>query len=46
MTSPFEALLPSTERALLHRVAVAQAEGRAPSLVGAVARGLSNERCN
>ncbi|WP_406861984.1 serine hydrolase domain-containing protein [Streptomyces sp. HUAS MG47] len=38
MTSPFEALLPSTERALLHRVAVAQAEGRAPSLVGAVAR--------
>lgn len=38
MTSPFEALLPSTERALLHRVAVAQSEGRAPSLVGAVAR--------
>ncbi|WP_418958029.1 serine hydrolase domain-containing protein [Streptomyces tritici] len=38
MTSSFEALLPSTERALLHRVAVAQAEGRAPSLVGAVAR--------
>ncbi|UUN27977.1 serine hydrolase [Streptomyces sp. FIT100] len=38
MTSPHEALLPSTERALLHRVATAQAEGRAPSLVGAVAR--------
>ncbi|MEV1052704.1 serine hydrolase domain-containing protein [Streptomyces sp. NPDC049887] len=38
MTSPFEALLPSTERTLLHRVAVAQSEGRAPSLVGAVAR--------
>ncbi|MEU2431398.1 serine hydrolase domain-containing protein [Streptomyces sp. NPDC007861] len=38
MTSPHEALLPSTKRALLHRVATAQAEGRAPSLVGAVAR--------
>ncbi|MEJ8658410.1 serine hydrolase domain-containing protein [Streptomyces sp. MS1.AVA.4] len=38
MTSPFEALLPSTERALLHRVATAQSEGRAPSVVGAVAR--------
>ncbi|WP_351230570.1 serine hydrolase domain-containing protein [Streptomyces sp. NPDC002133] len=38
MTSPFEALLPSTERALLHRVATAQSEGRSPSLVGAVAR--------
>ncbi|MGW2560610.1 serine hydrolase domain-containing protein [Streptomyces sp. NPDC001514] len=38
MTSPFESLLPSTERALLHRVAVAQSEGRSPSLVGAVAR--------
>ncbi|MFD7439869.1 serine hydrolase domain-containing protein [Streptomyces sp. NPDC059909] len=38
MTSPFEALLPSTERALLHRVASAQSEGRSPSLVGAVAR--------
>ncbi|MFF8832087.1 serine hydrolase domain-containing protein [Streptomyces sp. NPDC015131] len=38
MTSSFEALLPSTERALLHRVATAQAEGRAPSLVGGVAR--------
>ncbi|MFJ8667902.1 serine hydrolase domain-containing protein [Streptomyces sp. NPDC093600] len=39
MTSSFEALLPSTERALSHRVAVAQAEGRSPSFVGAVARG-------
>ncbi|QGV79645.1 serine hydrolase domain-containing protein [Streptomyces ficellus] len=38
MTSSFEALLPSTERALLHRVATAQVEGRTPSLVGAVAR--------
>ncbi|GAA4910758.1 serine hydrolase domain-containing protein [Streptomyces coeruleoprunus] len=36
--SSFEGLLPSTERALLHRIATAQAEGRAPSLVGAVAR--------
>ncbi|QNS05240.1 serine hydrolase domain-containing protein [Streptomyces xanthii] len=33
-----EELLPSTRRALLHRVAVAQSEGRAPSLVAAVAR--------
>ncbi|MFJ3905155.1 serine hydrolase domain-containing protein [Streptomyces sp. NPDC090025] len=32
------ALLPGTERALLHRIAVAQAEGRAPSLVGGVVR--------
>ncbi|MFD3524346.1 serine hydrolase domain-containing protein [Streptomyces sp. NPDC058653] len=38
MTSPFEDLLPGTRRALLHRVATAQSEGRAPSLVGAVAR--------
>ncbi|MFD7321317.1 serine hydrolase domain-containing protein [Streptomyces sp. NPDC059875] len=38
MTSPFDVLLPSTERALLHRVAVAQSEGRSPSFVGAVAR--------
>ncbi|MER6995334.1 serine hydrolase domain-containing protein [Streptomyces sp. NPDC000410] len=38
MTSEFEELLPSTERALFHRVAVAQAEGRTPSLVGAVVR--------
>lgn len=33
------ALLPATERALLHRLAVAQAEGRAPSLVGGTVRG-------
>ncbi|MET9801910.1 serine hydrolase domain-containing protein [Streptomyces sp. NPDC006368] len=38
MTSSIEALLPSTERALLHRIATAQAEGRVPSLVGAVVR--------
>lgn len=38
MTSPFEDLLPGTRRALLHRIATAQAEGRAPSVVGAVAR--------
>ncbi|MFF5723378.1 serine hydrolase domain-containing protein [[Kitasatospora] papulosa] len=37
MTSS-EALLPGTRRALLHRVATAQAEGRAPSLVAAVRR--------
>ncbi|MEU6603898.1 serine hydrolase domain-containing protein [Streptomyces shenzhenensis] len=36
-TSPDE-LLPATRRALLHRIAVAQAEGRAPSLVAAVVR--------
>lgn len=33
-----EVLLPSTRRALLHRVATAQSEGRAPSLVAAVRR--------
>lgn len=38
MTSPFEELLPSTQRALLHRIATAQAEGRAPSFVAAVQR--------
>ncbi|MEU3630308.1 serine hydrolase domain-containing protein [Streptomyces fradiae] len=38
MTSSSVPLLPSTERALLHRIAVAQSEGRTPSLVGAVAR--------
>ncbi|OEJ95446.1 serine hydrolase domain-containing protein [Streptomyces thermolilacinus] len=38
MTSSSVSLLPTTERALLHRIAVGQAEGRAPSLVGAVAR--------
>ncbi|GHE42230.1 serine hydrolase [Streptomyces longispororuber] len=32
-------LLPSTRRALLHRIATAQTEGRAPSLVAAVVRG-------
>jgi CubicO group peptidase (beta-lactamase class C family) len=32
-------LLPETERALLHRLATAQREGRAPSLAGAVVRG-------
>jgi CubicO group peptidase (beta-lactamase class C family) len=32
-------LLPDTERALLHRLATAQREGRAPSLAGAVVRG-------
>jgi CubicO group peptidase (beta-lactamase class C family) len=37
MTSP-ESLLPSTRRALLHRIATAQAEGRTPSLVAAVQR--------
>ncbi|PKW08807.1 CubicO group peptidase, beta-lactamase class C family [Streptomyces sp. 1222.5] len=39
MTTPHEALLPATRRALLHRIAVAQTEGRAPSLVAAVVRG-------
>ncbi|THA62420.1 class A beta-lactamase-related serine hydrolase [Streptomyces sp. A0642] len=38
MTSPAEQLLPSTQRALLHRIATAQAEGRSPSLVAAVRR--------
>ncbi|MEU1211052.1 serine hydrolase domain-containing protein [Streptomyces sp. NPDC005791] len=37
MTSS-EILLPSTRRALLHRVATAQSQGRAPSLVAAVQR--------
>ncbi|UNO40923.1 serine hydrolase domain-containing protein [Streptomyces sp. MST-110588] len=32
-------LLPGTRRALLHRLAVGQTRGRAPSMVGAVARG-------
>ena len=31
-------LLPTTSRALLHRLATAQAEGRAPSMIGAVGR--------
>ncbi|MCQ9131093.1 serine hydrolase domain-containing protein [Streptomyces hilarionis] len=39
MTTPQEELLPGTRRALLHRIAVAQTEGRAPSLVAAVVRG-------
>ncbi|MEW2396538.1 serine hydrolase domain-containing protein [Streptomyces sp. NPDC046862] len=39
MTTPEEELLPATRRALLHRVAVGQAEGRAPSMVAAVVRG-------
>lgn len=39
MTSSQEELLPGTRRALLHRIAVAQAEGRTPSLVAAVVRG-------
>ena len=34
----FDALLPATRRALLHRIAVAQSEGRAPSVVAAVVR--------
>lgn len=39
MTTFQEELLPATRRALLHRIAVAQTEGRAPSLVAAVVRG-------
>ncbi|GAA2236391.1 serine hydrolase domain-containing protein [Kitasatospora cystarginea] len=39
MSFPVEELLPATRRALLHRLAVGQAEGRTPSLVGAVVRG-------
>jgi len=38
MTSHFEELLPGTERALLHRIAVAQSEQRAPSIVAALMR--------
>ncbi|WP_055493975.1 serine hydrolase [Streptomyces sp. TP-A0356] len=38
MTTSQDELLPATHRALLHRIAVAQAEGRAPSLVAAVVR--------
>ncbi|WP_282701195.1 serine hydrolase domain-containing protein [Streptomyces sp. CC219B] len=38
MTTPQKELLAGTQRALLHRIAVAQAEGRAPSLVAAVVR--------
>ncbi|MDX2542930.1 serine hydrolase domain-containing protein [Streptomyces sp. WI04-05B] len=39
MTTPQDELLPGTRRALLHRIAVAQSDGRAPSLVAAVVRG-------
>ncbi len=39
MAFPPEQLLPGTRRALLHRLAVGQAEGRTPSLVAAVVRG-------
>ncbi|MEV6051601.1 serine hydrolase domain-containing protein [Streptomyces sp. NPDC052107] len=39
MTSSQEELLPGTSRALLHRIAVAQEQGRAPSLVATVVRG-------
>ncbi|MEV7090374.1 serine hydrolase domain-containing protein [Streptomyces sp. NPDC093085] len=38
MSTPSEELLPGTRRSLLRRVAVAQAEGRVPSVVAAVAR--------
>ncbi|MFC9754881.1 serine hydrolase domain-containing protein [Streptomyces sp. NPDC056921] len=38
MTYSPEQLLPGTQRALLHRIATAQSEGRAPSLVAAVRR--------
>ncbi|GHD38736.1 serine hydrolase domain-containing protein [Streptomyces galbus] len=38
MTTPHEELLPTTRRALMHRIAVAQAEGRTPSLVATVVR--------
>jgi CubicO group peptidase (beta-lactamase class C family) len=36
--APGDELLPATRRALMHRVAVGQANGRAPSLTGAVVR--------
>ncbi|MFE3633389.1 serine hydrolase [Streptomyces cellostaticus] len=38
MTTSPEELLPGTRRALLHRIALAQTEGRTPSLVAAVVR--------
>ncbi|MEW2450411.1 serine hydrolase domain-containing protein [Streptomyces parvulus] len=38
MTTYQDELLPATRRQLLHRIAVAQAEGRTPSLVAAVVR--------
>jgi CubicO group peptidase (beta-lactamase class C family) len=40
-----DGLLPATLRALDHRVAVGQAEGRTPSLVGAVVRGGRQAWC-
>ena len=39
MTTPEQELLPTTRRTLAHRIAVAQTEGRTPSLVAAVVRG-------
>ncbi|MBB5934151.1 serine hydrolase domain-containing protein [Streptomyces zagrosensis] len=36
--APRDELFPATRRALLHRIAVGQADGRAPSLMGAVVR--------
>ena len=36
--APVSALMPATERALLHRAAVAQRDGRTPSLVAGVVR--------
>ncbi|MDI5965175.1 serine hydrolase domain-containing protein [Streptantibioticus silvisoli] len=44
--STSEELLPGTRRALLHRLAVGQAQGRAPSLVGAVVRGGRTVWCD
>ncbi|MFC5214063.1 serine hydrolase domain-containing protein [Streptomyces coerulescens] len=38
MTTSQDELLPTTRRALLHRIATAQSEGRAPSMVAAVVR--------
>ncbi|MFJ1896881.1 serine hydrolase domain-containing protein [Streptomyces sp. NPDC088115] len=38
MTTPAEQLLPATRRALLHRIATAQSDGRSPSVVAAVRR--------
>ena len=38
MTTPQDVLLPATRRALLHRLAVAQSDGRAPSVVATVVR--------
>ncbi|MFF4822098.1 serine hydrolase domain-containing protein [Streptomyces sp. NPDC001312] len=39
MTTTQDDLFPGTRRTLLHRIAVAQTEGRVPSLVAAVVRG-------